>query len=172
MERLETQRLVGHRPAADDLPGLALVVQDPRVAATLWPGKLGGPRSAVQTRELLERFISHWEEHGFGPWIFAARDGGDPVGYAGPQWTEVESHAEVEITYAIASARWGQGFATEMARAAVAHAGRADLVCFTLETNIASQRVMQKAGFRYERDFERAGRPHVLYRLGWERGWA
>ena len=32
----------------------------------------------------------------------------------------------------------------------------------------ASQRVMQKAGFRYDRDFTYADRPHVLYRLSKE----
>ncbi len=40
-----------------------------------------------------------------------------------------------------------------------------DLVCFTRTDNIASRRVMEKAGFRYERDFERAGLPHALYRM-------
>jgi RimJ/RimL family protein N-acetyltransferase len=39
------------------------------------------------------------------------------------------------------------------------------LVSFTLPTNIASQRVMQKAGFRFERDIALANSPHVLYRL-------
>jgi RimJ/RimL family protein N-acetyltransferase len=38
------------------------------------------------------------------------------------------------------------------------------LVCFTLETNRASRRVMEKAGFRYERDFVYKDLPHVLYR--------
>jgi RimJ/RimL family protein N-acetyltransferase len=42
---------------------------------------------------------------------------------------------------------------------------RSDLVCFTLTTNHASQRVMEKVGFRYERDVLHAGLPHVLYRL-------
>jgi RimJ/RimL family protein N-acetyltransferase len=40
-----------------------------------------------------------------------------------------------------------------------------DIVCFTLTTNMASQRVMQKAGFTYERDILHANWPHVLYRM-------
>ncbi len=35
----------------------------------------------------------------------------------------------------------------------------------TLPTNRASRRVMEKAGFGYERDTVHAGLPHVLYRL-------
>ena len=39
-----------------------------------------------------------------------------------------------------------------------------DIVCFTLPTNRASQRVMEKVGFVYERDITHANLPHVLYR--------
>ena len=149
------------------------MIQDPRVAATLWPGPLGGPRTAAQTRARLDEHIAHWEQHGFGLWMFCDRTTGAGVGYAGPRHTTVEQHAEVEIAYAVASARWGRGLATEMARAAVEAtraAGVDDLVCFTLVENAASRRVMEKAGFRYERDFERAGLAHALYRLpsGWQ----
>ena len=42
---------------------------------------------------------------------------------------------------------------------------RPDLVCFTLTTNHASQRVMEKVGFRYECNVLHAGLPHVFYRL-------
>ena len=36
---------------------------------------------------------------------------------------------------------------------------------WTLPINLASQRVMEKLGFRYERDFEFAGLLHRFYRL-------
>ena len=42
---------------------------------------------------------------------------------------------------------------------------RLDLVCFTLPTNRASQHVMEKVGFRYERDGLYKNLPHVFYRL-------
>jgi RimJ/RimL family protein N-acetyltransferase len=40
-----------------------------------------------------------------------------------------------------------------------------EIVCFTLTTNKASQRVMEKLGFKYERDIIHAHLPHLLYRL-------
>ena len=40
-----------------------------------------------------------------------------------------------------------------------------EVVAFTLPDNIASRRVMEKAGFAYDRDIQRAGLPHVLYRI-------
>ena len=39
-----------------------------------------------------------------------------------------------------------------------------ELISFTQVTNLASRRVMEKAGFHYERDFTYANTPHVLYR--------
>jgi RimJ/RimL family protein N-acetyltransferase len=42
--------------------------------------------------------------------------------------------------------------------------GLEEIVAFTLPHNVASRRVMEKVGFRYERDIEWAGLPHVLYR--------
>jgi RimJ/RimL family protein N-acetyltransferase len=162
---IETERLVGLRPQHDHYDALAAVVQDPRVAETLWPGELGGPRTDAQTRDRLSAFIDHWELHGYGPWMFFERQTAVPSGYAGMRHTVVDDTPEIELLYAVPSASWGRGLATEMARAAVAHTAIEDLVCFTWTTNIASRRVMEKAGFVYERDFLRAGLPHVLYRL-------
>jgi [ribosomal protein S5]-alanine N-acetyltransferase len=67
------------------------------------------------------------------------------------------------------SEHWGQGLATEMSRSIVTLAfdqlGLSDVVCFTLTTNLASRRVMEKTGFTYERDVIHANLPHVLYHL-------
>ena len=40
-----------------------------------------------------------------------------------------------------------------------------EIVCFTWTENRASQNVMKKCGFVYERGFVHADLPHVLYRL-------
>ena len=76
---------------------------------------------------------------------------------------------EVEIGWAVVPDRWGQGLATELGAASVAHAfgplGLAEVVSFTLVDNRASRRVMEKLGFAYEDEIEYAGLPHVLYRL-------
>lgn len=38
-------------------------------------------------------------------------------------------------------------------------------ICYTLTTNRASQRVMEKLGFRFEKEMIHAGLPHVFYRM-------
>ena len=64
---------------------------------------------------------------------------------------------------------WNNGFATEMAQARcpkpTSRLGFTEVESWTLPGNLPSQRVMDKLGFRYERDFEFAGLVHRFYRL-------
>ena len=91
------------------------------------------------------------------------------MGSATLRRVEIEDRPEVEVGYRVAAAWWGRGIATEVASALVAVArdqlGLAEIVAFTLPSNLASRRVMEKVGFTYERDIEWAALPHVLYRL-------
>jgi [ribosomal protein S5]-alanine N-acetyltransferase len=68
---------------------------------------------------------------------------------------------------------WNKGVATEIAtvslKVAFERIGIGNIVAFTLPTNWASRRVMEKVGLRYERDIVHAGRSHVLYRIKRER---
>jgi RimJ/RimL family protein N-acetyltransferase len=104
---------------------------------------LGGVRSDEQSDEFLRGGIAHWERY-------------------------------VEVAYALLPEFWGRGLATELARESVRTAfevlGLDDVVCFALPTNRASRRVMEKVGFRYERDVVYHGLPHVFYRLRPGRG--
>jgi len=83
--------------------------------------------------------------------------------------TVVEGIEETEIGYALMPEFWGECLATEIASASVRVASRhlntRELVAFTLPTNLASRRVMEKCGFAFERDIVWKDLPHVLYRL-------
>jgi ribosomal-protein-alanine N-acetyltransferase len=141
---------------------------DPAVAATLWPGALGGPRSDRQAAEMLAADIAHWQERSFGPWVFFETATGVFVGRGGLRAVDLAGRRCVEVLYAVRSDAWGRGYATEMARLAVANARRlelADVVGFTATTNRASRRVLEKAGMLFEAIFDRAGLPHWLGRL-------
>lgn len=142
---------------------------DPAVSATLWPGALGGVRTAEQALEVLSADIGHWREESFGPWVFYEASTGVFVGRGGLRRRTVADRECVEVLYAVRSDAWGQGYATEMATVALAHAqrlGLADVVGLTTTRNIASRRVMEKAGIRFEEQtFEHAGLPHLLGRF-------
>ena len=119
--------------------------------------------------ELLTDQARRCAEDGFGLWWWRERSG-ELVGQAGLNRTEVEGEPVVEVGWSISPERWGEGFAPEAARASLEWgfevAGLDEIVAFTLIENAASQRVMEKLGMGYVRDFERERLPQVLYRLG------
>lgn len=163
-ERLETPRLLLSRPSEADLPELTEMHTDPRVMATL-----GGLRPAEELAARHRRYFENWERDGFGLWIARHRPDERFVGRGGLRRVQIGGRDEVEVGYGLAHAFWGQGLATELAHASVRVGFDVlrleELVCFTLPTNAKSRRVMEKVGFHYERDFEWADLPHVLFRL-------
>jgi [ribosomal protein S5]-alanine N-acetyltransferase len=163
-ERLKTAHLVLTRPTVSDGADLNAMHNDPRVMATL-----GGLRTPEELEASNQRLLACWTNDGFGWWV--ARDGRDGqfVGRGGLRRIQIEGRDEVELGYGLAAEFWGRGLAGEIAEASMRAGfellGLGELVCFTLPTNTRSRRVMEKAGFRYERDGAHAGLPHVFYRL-------
>jgi ribosomal-protein-alanine N-acetyltransferase len=159
-----TERLLATPLRAQDFDVLCELHRDPAVMATL-----GGIRTDDVTRAYLTENLAHWDEHGFGLWIFRERATTAFVGRGGLRHVVLEGQSEVEVTYALAREAWGKGFATEIAIAAVDVAfrqlGLQDLVAFAIPENLGSRRVMEKVGFRYEGDIVHQGERHVLYRL-------
>lgn len=161
---MNTARLIGTRLGADDLDTLCALHRDPAVMATL-----GGVRSDERTRAYLAENLAHWDRHGYGLWMFRERTTGAFVGRGGLRHVTLEGTPEIEVTYALAQASWGKGYATEIATASLdlgfRQLGLKAVVAFAEPDNHASRRVMEKVGFRYERDIVWHDLRHVLYRL-------
>jgi ribosomal-protein-alanine N-acetyltransferase len=155
-----TKRLVGSRLSIADLETLCAMHRDAAVMATL-----GGIRSPSRTRAFLGKNLRHWEQYRFGLWMFRDQADGRFVGRGGLRHVILHGRPEVEINYALMPSFWGKGLATEIATASVdVGVGFPSLVAFALPDNHGSRRVMEKLGFRYERDIVYTGVPHVLYR--------
>ena len=168
IERVETDHLVLERLRMAHLEELSRLLRDPRVAATGWPG--GQPPSEREVLLSLQDKERHWDRLGFGMWLMRDRETGEMVGRGGLQWTTyVKDLDEVEAGWSVVPERWGQGLATELALASIDVAfgplELAELVAFTLPDNIASRRVMEKAGFEYDKEIVHASLRHVLYRV-------
>lgn len=84
----------------------------------------------------------------------------------------------VEIGWRLARAHWGQGYATEAARTALADGfGRCalrEIAAYTVPANLPSRRVMERIGMTHDPadDFDHPTlpeghplKPHVLYRI-------
>ncbi|HEY5317562.1 MAG TPA: GNAT family N-acetyltransferase [Solirubrobacteraceae bacterium] len=166
LNTFETERMIAERLRPRHEDELAVLLSDPRVSGTLWPGE--PPPSDAQLRYILCDKVDHWDRYGFGLWLLRDRATGAMVGRGGLQHSVVGRDGEIEAGWAIVPERWGEGLATELADACTAVAfGTLELgqvIAMALPTNVASRRVMEKSGFAYERDVVYKGLAHVLYR--------
>jgi RimJ/RimL family protein N-acetyltransferase len=171
---LRTERLLLREWQDDDRAPFAELNADPEVMEHF---------PAVLSREESDAFVdgirSAWAR-GFGLWAVEETAKGRFIGYVGfsvPTW-EAAFTPCVEIGWRLRADAWGQGLATEAARAALAWAvaniepPRGEIVSFTTVGNLRSRRVMEKIGFVRDEaaDFDHPRLPdwefrrHVLYR--------
>jgi [ribosomal protein S5]-alanine N-acetyltransferase len=160
-------RLRPERPWQEHAHFYEELFADPAVAATLWPGAHGGPRSPAQASSILASDILHWHEQSFGPWVFFDTSSGAFVGRGGLRYTTALGEETVELLYAVRSELWGRGYATEIATIAMARAralGLDEVIGITATTNNASRRVLERVGIRFTATLQHAGLPHWLGR--------
>jgi RimJ/RimL family protein N-acetyltransferase len=144
----DTARLHFRRPTASDAPAVfARFASDREVTKYLsWARH----RSVADTREFLEASDREWDAHGTGPYLVFSRDGA----LAGATGLHLETPYRASTGYALVRDAWGRGYATELTRAMVALAWtlprlvRLYALCHPL--NVASARVLEKAGFERE----------------------
>ncbi|MEH2182250.1 GNAT family N-acetyltransferase [Nostoc sp.] len=164
IDTFTTDRLFAERLKFKHLNELCRMHQNQQVMATL-----GGVRSDEETRLFIFNNLHHWQCYGFGLWVFRDKVNHQFVGRAGLRNTHVEGMNEVELAYALMAKFWNQGLATEMSEQILQIAFELlklqEVVCFTLTTNQASRRVIEKLGFKYEREIIHANLPHLFYRL-------
>jgi [ribosomal protein S5]-alanine N-acetyltransferase len=148
-----------------DLPGMAALLSDPLVMRY----SIRGPRTPEQAREMIEAFQAAQSSQGFSKWTVRRRGTGDFVGYCGLDYYPVEGRPEVELGYRLATAYWGQGLATEAARAVLEWAFRDQrlpyVIAFLDPANLASVRVLQKVGMTRRFATMLSGHPMDVYRI-------
>ena len=107
-------------------------------------------RSLDETRRLVDQFEAQFDEQGFGLWAVATLRGKIFVGMVGlavmaPDWP---LEGTVEVGWRLAPDHWGNGYATEAARASVQFAfnevGVEEVIALTAVDNARSRRVMEE----------------------------
>lgn len=147
-ERIETERLVLRKPRPED--ALAIFegwAQDKEVTRYLtWH-----PHERIeQTKEFVQRCLLAWEYRTRFPYLVTLKETGQVIGIIDPR---IEG-PKMEIGYGAARVHWGQGYMTEAAQAIIGWAFQQSSIYRVYATtdteNIASQRVLEKAGMQCE----------------------
>lgn len=146
--RIETERLIIRSAQAQDAASLVQLFSDPDVLRFLPPGP---PWTLEQAQQAVERRLKMERERGHAPWIIELRATERFIGSGGIQ--PIANSAEVELAYHLLPTAWGQGCASEAAIAILEYGirtvGLREILAVTFPDNIASWRVMEKAGMRY-----------------------
>lgn len=144
---IETKRLLIRRFAPSDLEAIFAMRRDAETMRYI--GETHSERS--QTEQWMDRISEPLDSEGIGYKALEERLSGETVGWCG-LWKLPET-GEIEVGYAIAKPRWGQGLATEAARAVVDNAfselGLGYIVAVAYPENQGSINVMKKLGMSY-----------------------
>src|SRR4030095_5867019 len=157
---IETPRLRLRRLVAEDAEWVWQLDQDPEVMRFISGGQTT-PRDVFQS-VLLPRLLREYPEGPqFGFWSASCRDPGDGLEGGAIGWFHVRPERrepyEMELGYRLSRNVWVRGLATEGSRVLLRHAfeewGLPCVVAQALSANVASRRVMEKCGMRWESDF-------------------
>lgn len=141
--RLRAQRMrQGHLPFITDMHANADLM-----------ATMGGTRDAAASRIYVTQNVTHWAEHGYGMYVLDERRTGALAGRAGLKYTVSDDMGAVELAYAFQPDCWGRGYAAEISASLIALGFKLlpvqVLAAVAIRSNVASRRVMEKAGLRY-----------------------
>ena len=163
---IETARLRLRMFRPEDLDDLAALFTDPDVMRYVADGKTIGREEADKA---LKSMIDHWRRHGFGRWAVEDKGTREFVGFGGLR----SLFGTPEVVYHLPKAHWGKGFATELARASLRYGFEEHrferIVAVAKPENVASIRVMEKLGMRYEKHANYYGVDVVQYAIAREK---
>jgi RimJ/RimL family protein N-acetyltransferase len=140
---LETERLTLRRPTLADVKAIARLANDRRIAENA--RRLPHPYSPDDAVAFVRGIASEQRET-----VFLIENNHAPVGMVGVDWRAPEAP---ELGYWLGVEHWGQGFATEAARAVIDFTFEEfeveQLISGARVANPSSRNILEKCGFQW-----------------------
>jgi [ribosomal protein S5]-alanine N-acetyltransferase len=164
MQILETSRLILRELRPDDVDALALVLSDLETMR-FYPA----PYDRAGVEQWIARNFRRYAENGHGLWAMILKSNRELVGDCGLTIQNVEGQNEIEIGYHVRRDHWGQGLATEAARACrdlgFARLPVEQIVSLIRPENLPSRRVAEKNGMTVWTEVPWHDLPHLVYAI-------
>ncbi|QIB08221.1 GNAT family N-acetyltransferase [Pseudomonas fluorescens] len=161
-------RLIYRKPQPADVLWLFAIYGDPR---THLFNPAGPMTSLAEAHALLDHWLEHWHVHGYGWWAVARKEAPEHIiGFGGIAAHDYLTEPRVNLGYRFAVQAWGQGYATELGRAALAQAFESlclpEVFGLVRPDHAASIRVLEKIGMHPfgELDDVPGKTPSLVYR--------
>jgi RimJ/RimL family protein N-acetyltransferase len=169
----ETERLRFREWRAEDIAPFAAMNADEKVME-FFPSAM----TVEETENMIKRFNDHFALHGFGLYAVETKADNQFIGFIGLAVPRFEMYFTpcVEIGWRLTKESWGNGFATEGAKACLDlgfnELGLSEIYSFTSVHNHRSEKVMQRIGMQKSGEFEHPNLAkehwlnlHVLYKI-------
>jgi len=168
MNILETPRLLLREFLPSDVPALALVLSD-RIAMRFYPQ----PYDDEGVLDWINRNRWRYQADGYGLWGMVQKSTGELIGDCGLIKQMVGGTDETEIGYHVRRDCWGQGLATEAARACrdygFANLPVERLISLIRPENLQSRRVAEKNGMQIVKEVMWRDLLHCVYAIDREK---
>jgi RimJ/RimL family protein N-acetyltransferase len=141
----ETERLRFVNIRNDDVDDLLLITSDSQTMRYF-----SKTLNYQETSEFVNEILDHYDKYGYCFWKILLKESKVFIGIAGLLHHDLNEVVEMEIAYRIKREYWGNGFATETARACKEYAKdilcRKRLISIIHPENVKSIRVAKKLG--------------------------
>jgi ribosomal-protein-alanine N-acetyltransferase len=161
---LETSRLNLREFSPEDADALALILSDPETMR-YYPS----PYDRAGVERWIVRNRDRYKKDGVGLWAMLSKSTGELIGDCGIARQEVEDEYLYEIGYHLRRDFWGQGLATEAARACrdwgFEHLKANRLISLIRPENLPSRRVAERHGMTIWKEIDWRGLQHYVYSI-------
>jgi [ribosomal protein S5]-alanine N-acetyltransferase len=166
LQFLETPRLFVRHFVPEDAEALFRVHSNPQVAQHMRDGK---PLTYERCVKWIETSMHNYQIKGFGASAVIEKSIDKLIGCCGLVYDPERSEPEIpEVIYSFEPCCWGKGFASEIVPAMLTYGltqcGLQRILATIAPENLASQRVVEKAGMVFDREeIESDGLPSRFY---------
>lgn len=158
---IQTPRLLLREFIPEDATHMFLLNSDEEVIRFTGDKAL---KNVDEARTMIENY-DQYIKYGFGRWTVSLESSQEYLGWCGLSYNE--SSKETDLGFRFLRQHWGKGFATESALACIQYAfsdlGLIKIIGRAMKENNSSIRVLEKAGMRFENEFEAHGGKCIQY---------
>ena len=167
----ETPRLLLRPPTEADAQALLEIHQDPHILEHKLVTLAAPPGGIEVAKRNIDRMRRQWRDKGYGHFVVVEKASSQVIGCVG--FYHPDHWPGAELTWILRRSHWGQGYATEAARAAIdwawAHGGPDRIISLIEPENKSSLRVAEKIGQQFEREDVHPISKEPVHRYGIQR---
>ena len=162
MTIFETERLIVREYTDADFEHFFPLNSDPDIVRYIRP-----PKTRLESILFFEKVIADYKKlPGLGRWGAFSKTGNQFIGSFAV--IPVEESTDTQVGYALLKENWGYGYASELVRKGLGyvrdHLQLKDVAGITEAGNTASQKVLLKNGFEFEKTYMEKEKELFLYR--------